>query len=45
MLSALGLSDNYLTGEIPPELGNLIRLQTLYLDGNNLTGGIPAGDR
>ena len=31
-----------LAGAIPPELGNLGRLQELALDGNELTGGIPS---
>ena len=30
-----------LTGEIPPEIGNLINLETLYLQNNLLTGSIP----
>ena len=32
---------NNLTGEIPPELGNLFNLQRLQLQVNNLTGEIP----
>jgi len=35
------LISNQLTGTIPPELGNLTSLQTLYLDHNQLTGTIP----
>ena len=31
-----------LNGEIPPELGNLANLRTLYLYGNNLSGSIPS---
>ena len=34
-------SDNRLTGEIPPELGNLEYLGVLRLSGNQLTGTIP----
>ena len=30
-----------LYGEIPPEIGNLTNLNTLYLYGNQLTGEIP----
>ena len=32
---------NHLTGEIPPELGNLANLIRLALGGNRLSGGIP----
>ena len=38
---ALNLRENELTGTIPPELGNLTRLQELYLNNNDLTGPIP----
>ena len=37
----LGLSDNGLTGEIPPELGRLSNLTRLYFYNNQLTGEIP----
>ena len=37
----LHLSSNGLSGEIPPELGNLSNLNTLYLYGNQLNGKIP----
>ena len=37
----LYLSVNQLTGEIPPEIGNLTNLTQLYLSGNQLTGEIP----
>ncbi len=37
----LNLGYNDLTGEIPPELGNLANLTRLYLYNNNLTGEIP----
>ena len=33
---------NELTGEIPPELGNLENLSTLELGNNQLTGEIPS---
>ncbi|MDE5107224.1 MAG: leucine-rich repeat domain-containing protein, partial [Trichodesmium sp. St17_bin3_1_1] len=35
--------NNQLTGEIPSELGNLSKLQYLYLYNNQLTGEIPRG--
>ncbi len=38
---SLDLSRNALTGEIPPELGNLTALESLELDRNALTGPIP----
>ena len=31
-----------MTGEIPPELGNLVKLEQLYLWGNELTGEVPS---
>jgi Leucine-rich repeat (LRR) protein len=34
-----------LSGEIPPELGNLASLETLDLKGNALTGCIPGSLR
>ena len=37
----LSLRNNQLTGEIPPELGNLSNLAGLNLDHNQLTGAIP----
>ena len=37
----LNLRDNQLTGEMPPELGNLSSLQSLVLANNQLTGEIP----
>ena len=37
----LRLSDNYLRGPIPPELGELASLRTLELVRNQLTGSIP----
>ena len=39
-VSSIRLPENNLTGEIPPELGNLNRLVGLTLSGNNLTGEI-----
>ena len=39
-LERLDLSGNFLTGEIPPEFGNLEQLWELYLWGNSLTGEI-----
>ena len=41
-VTELYLSQNQLTGPIPPELGNLSNLQWLSLWGNQLTGPIPA---
>ena len=38
---AVVLSNNDLTGPIPPELGSLAALQVLYVENNNLTGEIP----
>lgn len=38
----LDLSDNRLSGTIPPELGNLAYLEELLLHGNTLNGAIPA---
>ena len=38
---SLNLSDNQITGEIPPEIGNLTNLTHLYLHSNSLTGSIP----
>ncbi|MED6112251.1 hypothetical protein PIB30_059986 [Stylosanthes scabra] len=40
-MSALDLSSNQLTGEIPRELGDLSSLHTLNLSHNHLTGSIP----
>ncbi len=40
-VTGLILPDNNLSGEIPPELGELTNLHTLRLSHNNLTGEIP----
>ena len=40
-VTLLELAENNLTGEIPPELGNLDGLRAMDLSGNNLTGEIP----
>ena len=37
----LGLQGNGLSGEIPPELGALLNLESLHLSGNQLTGYVP----
>ena len=39
----LDLGSNQLSGEIPAELGNLSRLELLYISDNNLTGPLPQG--
>ena len=38
----LFLGDNHLTGETPPEVGNLSNLKNLSLSDNRLTGAIPS---
>ncbi|MGK0363734.1 MAG: Leucine-rich repeat (LRR) protein, partial [Saprospiraceae bacterium] len=38
----LNLTTNNLSGNIPPEIGNLIDLNTLLLSNNQLTGNIPS---
>ena len=40
--TGLDLSDNQLTGSIPPEIGNLTNLTDLRLSFNQLTGSIPS---
>ena len=40
-VTLIDLRNNDLTGELPPELGNLANLRWLYLDRNYLDGGIP----
>ena len=37
----MGLRDNLLTGPIPSQLGQLTKLEELFLDSNQLTGEIP----
>jgi len=38
----LSLDNNELSGEIPPEIGELTALETLNLSENKLTGSIPS---
>ena len=38
----LDLSDNAFSGNLPPSLGNAVKLKYLWLNDNALTGGIPA---
>ena len=38
----LDLKSNELVGKIPRELGSLVKLKTLNLEGNSLTGPVPA---
>ena len=40
-VETLSMGENSLTGEIPPELGNLANLRRLRLYGHNLAGEIP----
>ena len=40
-VTGLDLSSNQLSGIIPAELGNLSRLEVLYISDNNLTGALP----
>ncbi|PUZ59350.1 hypothetical protein GQ55_4G033800 [Panicum hallii var. hallii] len=39
--TTLNFSNNYLTGTIPREIGQLVTLQVLDVSSNNLSGGIP----
>ena len=38
-VTKLDLRGKQLSGELPPEFGNLVKLQTLVLDRNQLSGG------
>ena len=40
-VTGLYISNNHLTGSIPPELGNLVSLRIAELEMNRLTGSIP----
>ncbi len=40
-IRALKLERNNLDGSLPPELGDLVKLDTLLLDGNSVHGAIP----
>ena len=42
LITGLNLGSNGLDGEIPPQLGNLLSLKSLYLDSNQLTDEIPS---
>jgi hypothetical protein len=41
VITGLGLQGNNLSGSIPPELGNLTKLEDLWLRDNELSGPIP----
>ena len=40
-VTGLDLSENRLTGELPPQIGNLAGLTSLHLSGNQMEGEIP----
>ena len=42
-VTGLFLFRKQLSGEIPPELGNLVNLEVLDLNFNQLTGCVPSG--
>ncbi|CAL5089381.1 unnamed protein product [Urochloa decumbens] len=39
--TVLDVAENMITGRLPPELSNLVKLEVLILHANNLTGKIP----
>ncbi|MCF8358195.1 MAG: T9SS type A sorting domain-containing protein [Prolixibacteraceae bacterium] len=41
-VTEINLRNNYLTGSLPPEIGNFSELKKLYLSNNVITGTIPA---
>lgn len=41
-LNGLTLRSNYISGTIPPEIGNLSEISLLYLDNNLFTGPLPS---
>jgi Leucine-rich repeat (LRR) protein len=40
-VAALSFYNNNLNGTIPPQIGNLTKLENIYFRGNNLSGAIP----
>ena len=40
-VTKIDLSNNELSGTIPPEIGTLTSLEDINLSGNNITGGVP----
>ncbi|KAL7188136.1 hypothetical protein ACSBR1_038071 [Camellia fascicularis] len=40
-LVGLNLDQNYISGSIPPEIGNIVNFELLTLNDNHLTGNIP----
>ena len=41
MLTYVDLDENGLSGSIPPEIGQLMKLEALYLSSNKFSGNIP----
>ena len=41
-VTEISLSSNNLTGQIPPEVGNMAELQVLYMPENKLSGALPS---